>query len=123
MGKRFLLPSPVMASGGSSRLQMCTTGYLQVEQRVPVYAYLPFHHGFSNLSYEALAELRMTLLEILKEEGIEGIKRLARKLKRERRDRPKSVLQLKKSIYGIPDAGLLHVHPGPAHESMRVDSK
>jgi hypothetical protein len=82
-----------------------TTGYLQVEQRVPIYAYLPSHHGFSNLSFEALAELRTTLLEILKEEGIEGIKRLARKLKKERRDRPKSVLKLKKSIYGIPDAG------------------
>jgi hypothetical protein len=82
-----------------------TTGYLQVEQRVPIYAYLPSHHGFSNLSFEALAELRTTLLEILKEEGIEGIKRLSRKLKKERRDRPKSVLKLKKSIYGIPDAG------------------
>ena len=82
-----------------------TTGYLQVEQRVPIYAYLPSHHGFSDLSFEALAELRMTLLEILKEEGIEGIKRLARKLKKERRDRPKSVLKLKKSVYGIPDAG------------------
>ena len=82
-----------------------TTGYLQVEQRVPIYAYLPSHHGFSDLSFEALAELRMTLLEILKEEGIEGIKRLARKLKKERRDRPKRVLKLNKSIYGIPDAG------------------
>jgi hypothetical protein len=82
-----------------------TTGYLQVEQRVPIYAYLPSHHGFSNLSFEALAELRTTLLETLKEDGIEGIKQMARKLKKERRDRPKSVLKLKKSIYGIPDAG------------------
>jgi hypothetical protein len=47
----------------------------------------------------------MTLLQILKEEGMEGIKRLSRKLKKEHRDRPKSVLKLKKSIYGIPDAG------------------
>ncbi len=47
----------------------------------------------------------MTLLEILKEEGIEGIKWMARKLKKERRDRSKSILKLKKSIYGIPDAG------------------
>ncbi len=30
---------------------------------------------------------------------------MARKLKKERRDRPKSILKLKKSIYGIPDAG------------------
>ena len=82
-----------------------TTGYLQVEQRVPVYAYLPSHHGFSNLSFEALAELRMTLLEKIKEEGHESLKRMARDLKKERRDRPKRVLKLKKSIYGIPDAG------------------
>ncbi len=30
---------------------------------------------------------------------------MARDLKKERRDRPKKVLKLKKSIYGIPDAG------------------
>ncbi len=82
-----------------------TTGYLQAEQRVPVYAYLPSHHGFSNLSYEALGELRMMLLQKVKEEGPESLKRMARDLKKERRDRPKRVLKLKKSIYGIPDAG------------------
>jgi len=82
-----------------------TTGYLQVEQRVPVYAYLPSHHGFSNLSFEALGELRMTLLQKVKEEGVESLRKMARDLKKERRDRPKKVLKLKKSIYGIPDAG------------------
>jgi hypothetical protein len=30
---------------------------------------------------------------------------MARDLKKERRDRPKNVIKLKKSIYGIPDAG------------------
>jgi hypothetical protein len=82
-----------------------TTGYLQVEQRVPIYAYLPSHHGFSNLSFEALGELRMSLLQKVKEEGIESFRKMARDLKKERRDRPKKVLKLKKSIYGIPDAG------------------
>jgi hypothetical protein len=55
-----------------------TTGYLQVEQLVPVYAYLPSHHGFSNLSFEALGELRMTLLQKVKEEGIENLRKMAR---------------------------------------------
>ncbi len=82
-----------------------TTGYLQVEQRVPVYAYLPLHQGFLNLSFEALGELRMSLLQKVKEEGPESLKRMARDLKKERRDRPKKVLKLKKSICGIPHAG------------------
>ena len=82
-----------------------TTGYLQVEQRVPVYAYLPSHHGFSNLSFEALGELRMSLLQKVKEEGTDSLRKMARDMKKERRDRPKKVLKLKKSIYGIPDAG------------------
>jgi hypothetical protein len=83
-----------------------TTGYLLVEQRVPVYAYLPSHHGFSDLSFEALGKLRMSLLQKVKEEGMESLKKMARDLKRERRDRPKKVLKLMKSIfYGIPDAG------------------
>jgi hypothetical protein len=52
-----------------------------------------------------MGELRMTLLQKVKEEGPESLKRMARNLKKERRDRPKRVLKLKKSIYGIPDAG------------------
>ncbi len=35
-----------------------TTEYLQTKQRVPVYAYLPSHYGYSDLEYEALAEFR-----------------------------------------------------------------
>jgi hypothetical protein len=30
------------------------TGYLQTEQRITIYAYLPSHHGYSNLSFEDL---------------------------------------------------------------------
>ncbi len=78
---------------------------MQVDRLVPVYAYLPSHHGFSDLSFEALGELRMILSQKVKEEGVESLKKMARDLKKERRDRPKKVLKLKKSIYGIPDAG------------------
>ena len=82
-----------------------TTGYLQTEQRVPVYAYLPSHHGYSNLEYEDLAKFRMQLLDVLKVDGIKGIKDFSRRLRQERRVRPSTVLELKRSVYGIPDAG------------------
>ena len=82
-----------------------TTGYLQTQQRVKVYAYLPSHHGFSELSFEELAPFRKQLKDMEKEEGIKSVKDFARKMKRERRERPKTILQLNKSVYGIPDAG------------------
>jgi hypothetical protein len=82
-----------------------TTGYLQTEQRVPVYAYLPSHYGYSDLEYEGLAELRDSLLKVLKKEGAEGIKLFSRRMRNERRVRPSTVLKLNKSVYGIPDAG------------------
>jgi hypothetical protein len=55
-----------------------TTGYLQSEQRVPIYAYLPSHHGFAELSFEALGTLRLHLMTVLKEEGIQGIRELSK---------------------------------------------
>ena len=82
-----------------------TTGYLQSEQRVPIYAYLPSHHGFAELPFEALGTLRLHLMTVLKEDGIQGIRELSKQMKRDRRDRPKTVLKLNKSVYGIPDAG------------------
>jgi hypothetical protein len=82
-----------------------TTGYLQTAQRVPVYAYLPSHHGFSCLEYEELAKFRTQLLAVLKADGIKGIKDFSKRLRQERRIRPETVLELKRSVYGIPDAG------------------
>jgi hypothetical protein len=82
-----------------------TTGYLQSEQRISIYAYLPSHHGFADLSFEGLGTLRLHLMEVLKEQGVHGIKELTKQMKRDRRDRPKTVLKLNKSVYGIPDAG------------------
>jgi hypothetical protein len=40
-----------------------------------------------------------------REGGLKAVKEFARRMKRERRDKPKTVLQLNKSVYGIPDAG------------------
>jgi hypothetical protein len=79
--------------------------HLQSEQRVPIYAYLPSHHGFAELSFEALGTLRLHLMTVLKEQGMQGIKELSKQMKSDRRDRPKTVLKLNKSVYGIPDAG------------------
>jgi hypothetical protein len=82
-----------------------TTGYLQAKQRTPVYAFLPTHHKFSNLSYEDLAVLRQELLELVKKEGPDAVKKIARRLKRETRSNPRTVLQINSAVYGIPDAG------------------
>ncbi len=82
-----------------------TIGYFQSKQRVPIFAYLPSHHGFVELSFEALGTLRLHLMTVLKEQGMQGIKELSKQMKRDRRDRPKTVLKLNKSVYGIPDAG------------------
>ena len=82
-----------------------TTGYLQTKQRIKIYAYLPSHAGYSDMEFEDLAEFRKQLLKIKKEKGMKGIKEFSRNLKNERRWKPKVVLELKSSAYGIPDAG------------------
>ena len=81
------------------------TGYLQCEQRVAVYSYLPSHHGLSDLPFEQLGPLRLQLMGILKDEGMKGVKKFASTIRRDRRDQPDEVFKLNKSIYGIPDAG------------------
>jgi hypothetical protein len=73
-----------------------TTGYLQSQQRVNVYAFLPSHSGYSDLSFEALAPFRMQLKKMEQEGGIKSVKEFARRMKRERRERSKTVLQLNK---------------------------
>jgi hypothetical protein len=70
-----------------------------------VYAYLPSHWGYSNLEYEELAKLRAKLVDMLKIDGMKAIKDFSRRLRTERRVRPKTVLKLNRSVYGIPDAG------------------
>ena len=93
------------ASGMEIRGWDATTGYLQTEQRIPVYSYLPSHHGYSDMTYEEIATFRAQIIKLREEEGDEGVKRLSKKLKRETRTNPTTVLQLKTAVYGIPDAG------------------
>jgi len=82
-----------------------TTGYLQSKQRIPVYAYVPSHHHFSLLSFEELAVFRRKLLDLVANEGVEGLRRFSGKMKRESRQFPRVILLLKSSVYGIPDGG------------------
>jgi hypothetical protein len=82
-----------------------TTGYLQTKQRIKIYAYLPSHHGYSDMEFEDLAEFRKQLLEIKKNKGMKGVKDFSRQMKKDRRWKPDTVLELKSSTYGIPDAG------------------
>ncbi len=56
-----------------------TTGYLQTKQRVPVYAYIPSRYGYSNLEYKSLGLFTSKLIEILKVDGMQGIKAFSRK--------------------------------------------
>ncbi len=49
--------------------------------------------------------MRAELGQLLQKEGIAGVKRFSGKMKKERRIRPETVLKLKRSIYGVPDAG------------------
>jgi hypothetical protein len=78
---------------------------LQSEQRIPIYAHLPSHHGYAELSFEELGTLRLHLMKVLKDQGVQGIRDLSKQMKRDRRDRPKTVRKLNKSVYGIPEAG------------------
>ena len=57
------------------------------------------------MEFEELAEFRKQLLKIKAEKGMKGVKDFSRNLKKERRWTRDVVLELKKSVYGIPDAG------------------
>jgi hypothetical protein len=62
---------------------------------------------FSCLEYEELAKFRTQLLGVLKADGMKVIKELSKQLRQERRIRPETVLELKRSVYGIPNVGQL----------------
>ena len=80
-------------------------GFLQAMEQFKLYSFLPSHEGFSRLSYEELGELRIALLDMVKTKGIDSLKQLSRKLKRESRTKPKQVYRFKKSVYGGSGAG------------------
>ena len=81
-----------------------TTGYLQTKQRIPAHACLPSHYKWSSMEYEELAVFRQELLN--KEKEKEGsVKEFSRKIKRESRQQPKTVLRINSAVCGIGDAG------------------
>ena len=72
-----------------------TVGYLQAKLDVPVYAYLLSHHEYSELPMEELAVFRKNLLELVQNEGADGLKRFVAKHRRNTRKYPENVLELK----------------------------
>jgi len=82
-----------------------TVGYLQADLEVPVYAYLPSHHEYSELPMEELAVLRQQLLKLVEVEGPSGLKKFITEHRRSTRKNSEHVLELLKSVYGIPSSG------------------
>ena len=80
-------------------------GYLQAKEQYDVYAFLPSHHGYSDLEYEELAELRKEFVNLVSTDGEAGLKRFAAKHRRDSRTNPKEVYKLNSSIYGNAGAG------------------
>ena len=81
-------------------------GYLQSKplEKKPIYVYRPTHADYYSMSMEELAEFRAKLLEVHKEQGLRGIKKLAGEYMRQ--DRRKYAWKLVKAVYGVPGAGL-----------------
>ena len=80
------------------------TGFLQAREQFDLYAFLPSHAKYSDLSLEELAGVRMNLLKLIDKEGEEGLRKFAAAHKRESRANPESCYQLNSSIYGAPSA-------------------
>ena len=80
-------------------------GYLQTKEQFDIFAYLPSHEGYSSLEYEEIAEFRKSLLKILEESGMVGIKKFAAAHKKQYRSHPDKVYKCNASIYGDPSAG------------------
>jgi hypothetical protein len=80
------------------------TGFLQAKEQFDLYAFIPSHGHYSNLSYEDLAVLRFKLLDLVEKEGEAGLKKFASTHKKESRVNPKTCYKLNSSIYGAPSA-------------------
>ena len=82
-----------------------TTGYLQADLEIAVYAYLPSHHEYSEMPMEELAVLRQQLLTLVEKEGPKGLKEFVALHRRNTRKNPDKALELRKSVYSIPSSG------------------
>ena len=81
-------------------------GYSQREEQCDVFSFLPSHHACSPLEREGIVKLRQEHLQLVKDEGEDGLKQLARKHERDNRSDPKQVHKYNNSsIHGAPSAG------------------
>ena len=84
------------------------TGYLQAKEHFDIYAFMPSHELYNDLSHEELAVFRTELLELVSREGPEGLRKFAAKHKRDSRINPKQCLKIERSVYSVygnPGAG------------------
>ena len=65
------------------------TGFLQAKEQFDLYAFMPSHGEYSDLSYEDLAKVREKLLQLVEKEGEDGLKRFAAAHRKESRSNPK----------------------------------
>jgi hypothetical protein len=80
------------------------TGFLQAREQFDLYAFLPSHGQYSSLSFEQLAEVRKKLLDLVRKDGMAGLKKFAAAHKKESRTNPRVCYRLNSSIYGAPSA-------------------
>ena len=80
------------------------TGFLQAKEQFNLFAFLPSHGQYSELSFEELAILRKKLLDLVKKDGADGLRKFAAAHKKESRTNPKTCYRLNSSIYGAPSA-------------------
>jgi hypothetical protein len=92
------------ATGKQIRGLDAVTGFLQAKEQFDLYAFIPSHGHYSNLSFEDLAAIRLKLLKLVEKEGEAGLKKFAAAHKRESRINPKTCYKLNSSIYGAPSA-------------------
>jgi hypothetical protein len=52
------------------------TGSLQAKEQFDLYAFLPSHGQYSSLSFKQLAIVRKKLLDLVKKDGVQGLRNL-----------------------------------------------
>ena len=75
--------------------------YLQADQNIPLYAFLPSYIDLVDLNEEQLLKVRREMLALMERQGKGAIKRLAKSKRRA----SQRVMKILKAVYGDPAAG------------------
>ena len=74
-----------------------TCGYLQTEQRIPLFVHLPSHADYVNLPYEELAQLRQSLFELKETDDGQALNAFIKRHRPNKKEFPKRAWRLKSS--------------------------